>query len=1052
MMKNFIKSHIDGYLLPATIMLGLGISVMAGTYLSYLATTSNSLNEQSYDSIAEEAALSGIAYADSCLSQDKWKSTNPLTTGTDCEGSIGGGGSQFITVKDKEWRSKFTVMPKDATETITSIGTVEILNASNQSVQSFTATKKMNLGKQFNTTPISTGESITDIKNDQTDCAIANGKLYCWGDNTYGQLGRGYFGNTVPGGRPSKGTPVDVGSIAGSALAGKTVTNVSVAYSTVCAIAEGQPYCWGDNSFGQLGDGGSGDKAIPTANVPRTSSGVLQGKKIVEISTASQNNPASLIWPYSRADPHTCALTDEGAMSCWGDGDFRQLTGGGAYPDINWICDPILQWICVPWPGLFYSYPSSKSPLLVKGYDDNTGPFRGKKAERVAASSHDSCLLAEGRVYCMGVPAPLNPLCWIPPLGLFSGSSDTLIWAPFNVCIGSYSNGYDVSALNSTMEGKFVDPKSFEISANEGCWMANKRWVCFGTTPAFTPLWFDAWGEPRVTISGDTDVTSSDNGDNIPSWGVIGMYCLVDRGEAKCAGNLGNGSTGTGHSGYKNFQPLIKTSGLAGKTPTKIASGQDHGCVIANGQLLCWGRDWSGVLADGNSDANWVGTATVTGDNEIGTASGTIAASGAISSGGRHSCGVANGDLFCWGDNSNGQLGTGNTNPSSGPLALPFFNKDTNNDGEEDFKDVTKVSAGANHTCAISYGDLYCWGDNSNGQLGFGNINNVPANRAPQLVPGFAGKRVTDVSAGATGTCAVADGKAYCWGDNTTRQLGRGFSGNTAATSSPAVVTGALAPADLAVTSVSIGTTHACAVANADLFCWGDNTNGRTGLNTTAATISNPTRVSAGTAGSPLGENNMTPFVTGVSAGDNFTCAIIRAEVNCFGDNTDGQLGRGYTGNTPPFLQPSIAVPAKVNGAASDYYATTVSAGSGYACALLHGNSSVTNGNMYCWGKGTNGQLGYGNNGSRNNVTTPINGKDTVDSSAPAGKQRRVATAISAGSTSTCGVANGVILCWGENSDGQLGLGSTSNSSSYHAPTKSADYKYQMPYTKGPIF
>src|SRR5206468_11365661 len=92
------------------------------------------------------------------------------------------------------------------------------------------------------------------------------------------------------------------------------------------------------------------------------------------------------------------------------------------------------------------------------------------------------------------------------------------------------------------------------------------------------------------------------------------------------------------------------------------------------------------------------------------------------------------------------------------------------------------------HTCAISYGQVYCWGHNDQGQLGIGNNTD---SLTPQLVNGHgvltAGMRVTDVSAGNGFTCVIANGKGICWGANTNGQLG---DGTTGARTNPVYVNG----------------------------------------------------------------------------------------------------------------------------------------------------------------------------------------------------------------------------------------------------------------------
>ena len=1050
-----LHKYSPAYLLSSIILLGLAITISSVSFMQVTSTSSATLNAQNYEALAKEAATAGLAYVNGCVSSGNTTWADPLSPSstdgssecsgtTSCENSTAYNTAHpngyFAESPEGEWRSRFCVtQPVEVgngpggsqvgdgrRHKVVSKGIVELVRG-NTVVKTYEQTKVTAYPSLTTSVPISKGESVTDIKNDQTDCAIANGKLYCWGSNGQGQVGD----NT----RTNRESP----TLVQGDIAGKTVTRVSVGFTTVCAVADGLPYCWGSNSNEQLGIANnifsiSDDRVLqPTNGVPRTSSGALSGRFVTDIGTASPNNPANLIWPFAYADEHSCALTEQGAVACWGDGDFRQQTGGGLRPDI------------LPYIGLWYRYPDRTHPTLVKGYSDNTGPFAGKKAERVGASSHDSCILAEGRMYCWGVPAPIHPLCWVPPVGLFSGSHDTVV--PLNPCIGSFSNGYDVSALSGlwyTMNDKVIDPSTWEVSANEACMMANMRWVCFGTTPAFTPLWLDAWGAPRVTIKDpEADVTNHDNGDSIPSWGTVGLFCAIDRGEAKCAGNLFNGYTGTGKSGYKNFQPLINTTGLEGKVPTKIAAGQDHGCTAANGQLVCWGRDGEGRLGNGPGSTATESTAVVTGDNVIGTEEGTYAATGAISTGKDHSCGVANGTLFCWGKNEDGQLGTGNasTQDVNHPQSVPYFAA---------FNSVTKVSAGDGHTCAIAYGKLYCWGRNSNGQLGLGDTDSD--HLEPELVAAttpsdtFYGKRVTDVSASPTGTCAVADGRAYCWGLNSSGQIG---DDTVTQRTLPVQVTGGSGVLnDKAVTTISQGTSHTCAVANADLYCWGNNTNGRTGFGHSSAIPSSPEKLTVfqtqGGGNMSNGPNGMTPSVSSVSAGSDFTCAIVNSLVSCWGNNLNGRTGRNTSsGNT---LRPRV-----INSTPGSYFATSVSAGNSHACALIHGNSSAENGNIYCWGNYQNGRLGAGQTSDQAEAQL-VNGGETIDDNdtvTTADDMRRVATSIDVGESSSCAVANAVIICWGDGTDGKLGDGATSPNT---LPDTTDSYRLLAPYIAGPIY
>jgi len=160
----------------------------------------------------------------------------------------------------------------------------------------------------------------------------------------------------------------------------------------------------------------------------------------------------------------------------------------------------------------------------------------------------------------------------------------------------------------------------------------------------------------------------------------------------------------------------------------------------------------------------------------------------AIASGLFHTCGLAAGTIYCWGDNTFGELGEGSTVPDSKPIAI------------KSSATFLTVAAGGSTTCAIaSDARAYCWGDNSTGELG--DPNSRPGHSAlPSAVPGLTFKSIavggntafTDYnnSASAEGhTCGITtSGVAYCWGSNAGGELGISSSGPPSF--SPAKVSG----------------------------------------------------------------------------------------------------------------------------------------------------------------------------------------------------------------------------------------------------------------------
>ena len=336
-------------------------------------------------------------------------------------------------------------------------------------------------------------------------------------------------------------------------------------------------------------------------------------------------------------------------------------------------------------------------------------------------------------------------------------------------------------------------------------------------------------------------------------------------------------------------------------------AGGFHTCQVrvSDKTLWCWGANESGQLGTGDNINRNVPTKV------------NIAGVASVSAGSYHTCATkTDGTLWCWGSNGAGQLGIGltlTTNTSSHP--------DKNVPTQLYIAGVASVSAGNGHTCATKTdGTLWCWGWNSDGELGIGNTTGkfVPT----QLY--IAG--VASVSTGNGHTCATrTDGTLWCWGLNSDGVLGIG---NTTGKFVPTKVNIA------GVASVSTGNGHTCATrTDGTLWCWGLNSDGVLGIgNTTGKFV--PTKVNI--AG-----------VASVSAGTYHTCAKkTDGTLWCWGNNDYGELGIGTQGVT---TNKNVPTQLYIAGVAS------VSAGSYHTCA------TKTDGTLWCWGLNDRGQLGIGN-------------------------------------------------------------------------------------------
>lgn len=282
---------------------------------------------------------------------------------------------------------------------------------------------------------------------------------------------------------------------------------------------------------------------------------------------------------------------------------------------------------------------------------------------------------------------------------------------------------------------------------------------------------------------------------------------------------------------------------------------------------------------------------------------------------------------------------------------------------------VAMIDAGG-HTCAITVdGAAYCWGGNSSGQLGIGSVRDQVH---PERVANLAGARA--VSAGQESSCALgAQGEVWCWGKNSSGQVGDG----TRKERRRPVQVGTLGAG---VTAVSVGEAHACAItASGALRCWGANNHGQVG-DGSATRRTRPVQVTGLDRG-----------VKAVSAGKRHTCAVTATgAVRCWGENRWGQLGDGTHKNR--------SKPVVVKGL--DAKAVAVTVGETHSCALTE------SGAVRCWGDGRRGQLGFGSRGD-SDAPVEVVGLDAG------------ITGLSAGAAHTCAVRqDGTLWCWGRNEPG----------------------------------
>jgi len=392
----------------------------------------------------------------------------------------------------------------------------------------------------------------------------------------------------------------------------------------------------------------------------------------------------------------------------------------------------------------------------------------------------------------------------------------------------------------------------------------------------------------------------------------------------------------------------------------QLDAGDLHTCALLDDGMRCWGSGEFGQLGYANTDA--------IGDDETpGTAGpvdlGAVRSSVAVSAGTNHTCAVLDdGSVRCWGLGLFGQLGYANTDAigddeppgTAGPVDLGAG------------RTGTAVTTGASHTCAVlDDGSVRCWGFGGRGQLGYGNPDTIGDNETPgstgavDLGPG---RTATAVSAGANHTCVVLDdGSVRCWGDGGAGQLGYGDTENLGDDSGE--TPGSLGPVDLGsgrtALAISAGSLHTCALLDdGNVRCWGAGFGGQLGYG-------NPEAIGDDEAPGSVGPVDLGAGRTAiaVAAGADHTCAVLDdGSVRCWGNGFSGQLGYGSSDTIGVLETPGSVGPVDLGASRT---AIGITAGGVHTCVL------VDDATVKCWGDGTDGQLGYGNNDDIGDDETP---------------------------------------------------------------------------------